>query len=247
MPPVRSYLLGTITGFAALVSSSARAGPTFTDSTFNLADYTVVGPDKSNAGITITYDQCATCGNPGQALQLIITVPTSGMSAIGFLNNNFTYDPSVQGAVSSIFESEDKNFTTTSSGTFGSNFRSLLYQNGNYYVSGIPFPSFTGPGTTGYQTASGTLSANDFTLYNFLTLSFGVGHPDFSTSGTNFQLGIVSIGNNNSAATNESDFDNLLFSINPVPEPSTWALMLLGFGAIGLATRRQRRSAAATI
>ena len=30
----------------------------------------------------------------------------------------------------------------------------------------------------------------------------------------------------------------------PVPEPGTWALMLLGFGAIGWATRRQRMAAA---
>lgn len=29
-----------------------------------------------------------------------------------------------------------------------------------------------------------------------------------------------------------------------VPEPSTWAMMLLGFGAIGLATRRSRRNGA---
>ena len=29
----------------------------------------------------------------------------------------------------------------------------------------------------------------------------------------------------------------------PVPEPATWAMMILGFGLIGLTTRRQRRSA----
>lgn len=27
----------------------------------------------------------------------------------------------------------------------------------------------------------------------------------------------------------------------PIPEPSTWALLILGFGAIGYAQRRQRR------
>lgn len=31
-----------------------------------------------------------------------------------------------------------------------------------------------------------------------------------------------------------------------VPEPATWAMMLLGFGAIGFATRRSRKSIAAT-
>ena len=247
MPRARSFLLATMAGFAGLMSVPSRAGVTFTDNTFNLADYTIVGPTKSDPAIVITYDQCATCGNPGQALQLIITVPTSGKSDIGFLNNNFTYNPSVQGALSGIFASEDKNFSTTSSGTFGSNFRALIYQNGNYYVSGIPFPNFTGPGSTGYQTASGTLSASDFTLFDFLTFSFGSGHPDFSATGSSFDLGIVSIGNNNNPATNESDFDNLLFSLIAVPEPSSWALMLLGFCAIGFAVRRQQRNAGAAL
>jgi len=36
------------------------------------------------------------------------------------------------------------------------------------------------------------------------------------------------------------------FIVSGVPEPSTWAMMLLGFGAMGLALRSQRRTAAAT-
>ncbi|HEV2044556.1 MAG TPA: PEPxxWA-CTERM sorting domain-containing protein, partial [Sphingomicrobium sp.] len=28
----------------------------------------------------------------------------------------------------------------------------------------------------------------------------------------------------------------------PVPEPATWAMMLVGFGAIGIGMRRRRRS-----
>jgi opacity protein-like surface antigen len=35
--------------------------------------------------------------------------------------------------------------------------------------------------------------------------------------------------------------------LQAVPEPSTWAMMLLGFGAIGLATRRRRRPVLAQI
>jgi hypothetical protein len=40
--------------------------------------------------------------------------------------------------------------------------------------------------------------------------------------------------------------DEIIVNIGPVssavPEPSTWAMMLLGFGAVGIAVRRQRRS-----
>lgn len=41
-----------------------------------------------------------------------------------------------------------------------------------------------------------------------------------------------------SATSNAFETDN--FTINAVPEPATWALMLLGFGAIGFGMRRRR-------
>ena len=44
--------------------------------------------------------------------------------------------------------------------------------------------------------------------------------------------------------TNVTSFS---LSAQAVPEPSTWALMLLGFGAIGVAMRRRRRPALAQV
>ena len=38
---------------------------------------------------------------------------------------------------------------------------------------------------------------------------------------------------------NAFELDNL--AINPVPEPGTWAMMLLGFGAVGFAMRRRKQ------
>jgi ABC-type amino acid transport substrate-binding protein len=43
-----------------------------------------------------------------------------------------------------------------------------------------------------------------------------------------------------SSTQNAFEIDNL--AINAVPEPSTWALMLLGFGAVGFSMRRGRRA-----
>jgi hypothetical protein len=44
-----------------------------------------------------------------------------------------------------------------------------------------------------------------------------------------------------SSTQNAFETDN--FRINAVPEPSTWALMLLGFGAVGFSMRRGRHAA----
>jgi hypothetical protein len=42
-----------------------------------------------------------------------------------------------------------------------------------------------------------------------------------------------------SSSQNAFEVDN--FAVNGVPEPGTWAMMLLGFGAVGFAMRRTRR------
>jgi hypothetical protein len=58
-------------------------------------------------------------------------------------------------------------------------------------------------------------------------------------SGTNF----ASLGSNSSTAVwNNQGMDGITFTRieAPVPEPATWAMMLLGFGAVGFAFRRRR-------
>jgi hypothetical protein len=45
---------------------------------------------------------------------------------------------------------------------------------------------------------------------------------------------------NMDSATNAFEIDNI--AVNAVPEPATWAMMLLGFGAIGIGMRRQRKT-----
>ena len=44
-----------------------------------------------------------------------------------------------------------------------------------------------------------------------------------------------------SNGTNAFEIDNI--AINPVPEPATWAMMLFGFGAVGVAMRRRKAPA----
>jgi hypothetical protein len=47
------------------------------------------------------------------------------------------------------------------------------------------------------------------------------------------------------SSQNAFEIDNL--AINPVPEPGTWALMLVGFAGIGMSLRRRRRTVLAQV
>ena len=51
----------------------------------------------------------------------------------------------------------------------------------------------------------------------------------------------------NAGAGGSAASGNASFMSAPLPEPATWAMMLLGFGGIGLAMRRRRRPALAQI
>ena len=57
-------------------------------------------------------------------------------------------------------------------------------------------------------------------------------------------------GNNTNPPTGDVNAAGALtgnVTITPLPEPATWAMMLLGFGAIGLSVRSRRKSALAQI
>jgi len=78
-----------------------------------------------------------------------------------------------------------------------------------------------------------TYSGPSFQSITFLPASFGSGRYVFTFNGHTTGPG-----------GNES---GTLSFTQAVPEPATWALMLLGFGGIGMAMRRRRRPALAQI
>lgn len=98
------------------------------------------------------------------------------------------------------------------------------------------------------QAITGLLPINSFGSND--NLLFVAQNPLLDFNGFSFT---GSFGNRNvyyqNAYHNFGDpFDNLTFSITAVtagvPEPATWAMMLIGFGAIGVALRRRRRTSA---
>jgi PEP-CTERM motif len=245
-PSLRS-LAGTLTGAVLLMSAPAFANVVFTDSTFDLANYTA-SPVFTSPGITLTYDQCASCGNPGLGLQLIasFSLDSVGDAAVGLANTTFSYDPLTQGAIASINASVDKDLTDNYPfpATFGNTFHPLIEQDGNLYIASIPGPGGTTPGSTGYNTISRSgLIATDFEEYDFTTGSFVAAFPNFAGDPMLFGLAqIFSTGTAFAAYTSEADYDNLQLTIvTAVPEPGS--IFLLGAGIAGLVGLRRRTRA----
>jgi hypothetical protein len=225
-----------------MASVPAFSDVIFTDTTFNLADYTVTTPFKSDSASTVSDAQCASCGNPGQALQILMSLPNSGDEiALGFINNTFSYNPLTQGAISTISASADKNITLNQSGTdLGNTFRPLIEQDGNFYLAAIPGPAVTGS-TTGFNTLSQAgLTASSFQRFDFSTGAFVAGSPNFSGDAMLFGLGQVTILGGEKNVSFEADYDNLKLDIVSTPEPSTLKLLaglLALLAAFGLARR----------
>jgi hypothetical protein len=242
---------------AAPVSASA-ATVTFQDSTFtNTSLGFLYASDAHNS--TLHEGRCTNCGDPGAGYLITANFnsratgnPANGPSdtlpqaTFGIIENSFTYNPSTQGAITSINASVDKSFSTTENGAgIGNTFRLLIEQDNNFYLASIVGSTVTGPGDTGYVPFSATgLTAADFTLFNTTTGTVGVGSPNFD--GDPITLGFAQNTNLAAGTNNEISFDNLDITLNSaVPEPSTWAMMILGFCGVGFMAYRGKHGGSA--
>lgn len=243
--------MGRFRRFALLLGAVCLAGlpayadgVNFTDGTFNLSNYTQTTAFLSNPSATLTVAQCASCGNPGQGLQIIGTFPAPGITgAIGFVGNSFIYDPATQGAILSVDASADKDLSISpiASGT-GNTFRPLIEQDGIDYLAAISGPVIGTGGTTGYNTLSQDgLLATNFLEYDFATGTSGTARPNFD--GDTISFGLAQIFTSGGTVSLEADYDNLNIGVNSMPEPSSLALLTLGLaGLIGCAAISRRRT-----
>jgi hypothetical protein len=189
----------------------------------------LVAASATAFGVSVTIQQCATCGNPGQALQVIIFPENAGLVIdIGLINTTFVYNPATQGAITTIDASLDKDLSysqaTPVTGTINNNFRPLVEQDGLFYLAQIPGPALnivnTTSATTGWNNISATgLTANDFTQFNFATGTFGTAHPIFTASGDVIMFGVAQLTSIAPSGfqvngTGTNGYDNLRYSIN---------------------------------
>ncbi len=256
MARFRTVLLATAGLAGALAATSAFAGTTtFADTTFNTANYTL-GSFK-DASVTVdSYGQTATGGDPGAALQG--TVSSVGLNAQGVLftalNNGFVYDSTVSGAITSLDFSLDRFANPTNGGLFvpvGSySLRLLARQDSQLYQATFVFGPLGAPGGTWHLLTQNGIAASDFSTLdatNF-TGSGVVGGLNFSGDAITFGFAMRGGGTASTLdQTNDLRADNFSLSVNTasVPEPSGWAMMIVGFGAVGGLARARRRLAAA--
>lgn len=217
----------------------------FTDTTFTLGDYSQVTYNNDPGDVTITVQQTAS-GNPGTAMEVLNTWSTPNIlftTAVGLLNTSFTYNPSTQGAIQSVGLSLDR-YVTLVGGTLGgtNNGTVLLSQGGSDYFAVVTGPSLVA-GT--FQTITGTLTQNDFQLFDFATGTTNAAlHPDFSSAGGIIDFGLRTRFDHtnmvNSGGTLDIRLDNLSLTLTPTPEPG--ACGLVGAGLAGLWFLRRRRA-----
>jgi hypothetical protein len=231
-----------------LLPATAVADVLFSDSSIDLANYTVT-PVYLDTGVTLKYQNCSACGNPGAGFEELVTTPAfvGGSVSFGLVNDDFVYNPATEGAIGSIGLSVDQNvsFNRSPGGGFYTVFVPLLEQGGNYYMTVVYGNGFSpGATTAGYQTLSETgLMYSDFGQVTFSTTSDLIDsynpsiNPDFSAAGAPIQVGLVPVISLNDQFSVQADYANLSFDIAPVtsvPEPAPAAPLVLLAGALVL-------------
>src|SRR5439155_23727244 len=230
MTTMQTKLIAII-GLIFVLGLAGKAYPVaFSDGTFNLSGYTPpIAFNSDPAHASVTLQQCASCGNPGQALQHSVTSTVTSFATNDTLTNlSFNYNPSVLGAITGIDAAADillslpPGFNVTING-----FVPVLLQNGTYYADFLTAANIANTFITVSRTG---LHASDFSSFaptsNFFGGNFfGTGHPDFSSSGGPIQFGVLTAASCTGAACVGSGtvayvVDNLAYNISSAGVPA---------------------------
>ena len=246
---------------AALNAPASAATVEFTDGDFNLGDYTVT--DYAQPGYDTVYNQNGEIVGSDFNTYFNYSYGRTGANPAGnrlqAFNAGFVYDPQVQGAILSLAATLDQrdyllyDNQPVSLASAQASLRLLAMQDGNIYRA-TTLTGLIGAQGVWYATAASGLTASNFLLFDPANPNAPLGAPglDFGGSAITFGFelapaGVVFSGGapvtgRSSAAWQADNFRLTLSTADlaaGVPEPSAWALMILGFGAVGAGMRRR--------
>lgn len=181
---------------------------TYTDGTFSDADWTSLKIRDTTSGQTATFTayQVLTGGHPDAYRYVQHHYDTGGI-VVAHMRAAAIYDPSTQGAVATVDYSYDLiHLNPPPNQAVG--YGLLVFQDGLYYrasTDAVFDEEWQAFGQTG-------LEALDFNVIG----DVGPPHPDFTASGSPFQLGYRTSNTSNGGwLTRESGLDNWCVTVNP--------------------------------
>jgi hypothetical protein len=222
---------------SVLAASVASAQVTFSDGTFNNADWSLIS-SSTGTGFA-TQNQVLTGGNPGAYLNVTLTSNNDWTFATSLMKLA-QYDPQTQGAITNLSESFD-NIQYGIVGAFGQGVAPDILQNGVVYFDAAYDDSNPTSWTTlrwNDMQASSFITESDFLNNNY------VDHPNFSSSGSVITFGFGTGNSPFGDRVTGTGFDNFEVEINTpqaTPEPGSVALFLSWVIGGGLLRRRNKR------
>ena len=152
---------------------------------------------------------------------------TSVATAGGNTTINFGFNPIVNAEGTNSF---------SSSFTISDPLAGIYSISGDTSTPGVIFSN-----TSNLTCIASVMGCTVGTVYNLIIGTTPSGFSAFGLPLTNLAAGDYRLTINGISPNSGSFTGNVRITTGAVPEPGTWALMLLGFGAVGFAMRRQRK------
>lgn len=208
LSPSGRFLIWMLMLLTMLALRNTTQAQTYTDSTFNNSDWTSTTlPFPATAtGASSTSAKDTGNGNPAPSRTTIHNI-VPGQIIVAHRNLTSTYDPSVQGAITSLSYSYDLRQYNPPQGA-GFAYSILVFQDNTYYRS-VPVDVVFG---TSWQ----AFSKSGLTAASFVKVSGDSPNtnPDFSCKGTRIQFGYATANSSSGTLSLRGGIDNWTIRID---------------------------------